>query len=273
MLKSFIVTLFLMALSHTFASPSSAHDYWLEPDKFFIEKPSSNLVALRLHLGDHFTSEVERPTQRERAVSFDLFSRHNQSSLLSNVPDGTMPVANLSFEQAGTYLVTLERTPARNALDGEKFTTYLREEGLNDIIALRRKSGEATKEGREEYRRYLKTLIQVGKHFDDFHDKPIGFKLEITLRHNPYRMRAGDKLPVRVTFDGAPLAGVQVAAYNRQLKPLTAKTNMRGEAVFALTKGGAWLVRLVYMRRCANCADGFEWESFWGSYSFAVGGA
>lgn len=273
MFKSFIITLFLIALSQTFASPVSAHDYWLEPDKFFIEQPSSKIIALRLHLGDSFTSEVERPMQRERAVSFDLFSRRNQSSLLSNVPDGTMPVANLSFEQAGTYLVKLERTPARNALDSEKFTNYLREEGLNDIIALRQKAGETAKEGREQYRRYLKTLIQVGTRFDDFHDKPTGFKLEITLKCNPYRMRAGDKLPVRVMFDGAPLAGVQVAAYNRRLKPLTAKTNARGEATFALTRSGAWLVRLVYMRRCVNCDDGFEWESFWGSYSFAVGGA
>ncbi len=273
MLKSFIVTLFLIILSHAFASPVSAHDYWLEPEMFFIEKPSSNLIALRLHLGDHFTSEVERPMQRQRAVSFDLFSRHKQSSLLSNVPDGTMPVANLKFERTGTYLVTLERTPARNALDGEKFTSYLREEGLNDIIALRQKAGETAQEGREEYRRYLKTLIQVGTRVDDFHDKPIGFKLEVTLKRNPYRMRAGDKLPVRVTFDGVPLAGVQISAYNRRLKPLTAKTNMRGEAVFALTKGGAWLVRLVYMRRCVDCDDGFEWESFWGSYSFAVRGA
>lgn len=262
-----------MAFSHNFAAPVSAHDYWLEPEKFFIEQPSSKLVALRLHLGDRFTSEVERPMQRERAVSFNLFSPNNRLDLLSNVPDGTTPVANLSFELSGTYLVTLERTPARNALDAEKFTSYLREEGLDDIIALRRKAGETAKEGREQYRRYLKTLIQVGTRFDDFHDKPTGFKLEITLKRNPYRMRAGERLPVRVTFEGMPLAGVQVAAYNRQLKPVTARTDARGEATFALTKDGAWLVRLVYMRRCVSCDGGFEWESFWGSYSFAVGGA
>lgn len=269
MSKLFIITLVLSLTLAALALPVSAHDYWLEPDKFFVEAATSNLVPLRLHLGDHFTSEVERPMQRERAVSFDLFSRHHQVSLLSNVPDGTMPVANLRFEQSGTYLATLERTPARNTLDGEKFTDYLREEGLNDIIASRLKLGESDEEGRESYRRYLKTLIQVGTRSDNTHDKPVGFKLEITLQRNPYLMRAGERLPVRVTFDGKPLAGVQVNAYHRQSKSLTTKTNARGEATFALPASGAWLVRLVYMRRCVNC-DEVEWESFWGAYSFAI---
>lgn len=256
-------------LSALFAAPlpTPAHDYWLAPETFFAAPRRS--VRVRMNMGDHLRIEAERPLQILRTVSFQLYGRDSFQNLIPSSRDGQMPVAMVAPPRAGNYLIAMERNPAFSTLEAEQFTAYLREEGLDSIIALRAQANESESAGRERYRRYLKTLLQIGDRRDATFRRQIGHTLEIVPLENPYQLRAGDTLRVRVFFENRPFAGARIFAFNEGAQ-LEATTSADGTARFQLDRAGLWLVRLVYMRRCAaDCAE-TDWESYWSAFTFGL---
>lgn len=245
----------------------SAHDYWLEPETFFAAPNQS--VSVRMNMGDRLQIETERPLQILRTVSFQLYGRNSILNLLSISRDGQMPASVITPRRAGNYLLAMERNPASIELEAAQFTAYLREEGLDEIIARRATLGESERAGRERYRRYLKSLLQVGDRRDSTFSRRVGHRLEIVPIENPYRLRAGDTLRVRLYFENRPFAGARVFALNRNAR-LETSTSADGTASFRLDHTGLWLIRLVHMRRCAeDCAE-TEWESFWSAFTFGL---
>jgi uncharacterized GH25 family protein len=166
----------------------------------------------------------------------------------------------------------MERAPQRITLEAKKFNAYLTEEGLTPVLAERQRLGEADKPGRERYSRSLKALVQVGGRGDDTWKRSTGQRLELLPLADPFAVRPGGALGVRMLFDGKPLPGVKVFAHRRAGDKVTtqsAVTSGAGEVTFKLDGAGTWLVRLVHMRRARGDREA-DWESFWGALSFAV---
>lgn len=249
---------------------ASAHDYWLEPETFF--PPVSKAVNVRLHVGEHLTSEAERPFQRKPTVRFQLLAIGVTEDLARSGKDGETPAAHFTPAKPGGHLIVLDRSPQLIKLEADRFNKYLAVEGLDAILNQRRKAGEEQKDGRERYSRYLKCLLQSGTEQDETFRRVLGQKLELVPQADPYRLKVGDQLPVQVLFDGKPLAGVRVAAYHRaDGKPVEQvhMTTAEGLVQIKLERSGTWLVRLVHMRRCEEAAAA-DWESYWGAYTFGV---
>ncbi len=253
------------------ATAAFPHDYWIEPEKFF---PAIGVsVPVRLFVGEELISEEERVLQKEKTVRFQMFSKDATEDLMAAGNDGQSPIARITFKSPGSYLIAMERNQSYITLDAQKFTDYLKEEGLKDIIEQRMKSGESLIEGRERYSRYLKSLVQVGDRRDDTYKQELGFRLEIIPINNPSLIKLGDTLVVRVFLEGKPLAGAHIEALcryeNKGMGRFLSTTSTDGTAGFKIVQSGVWAIRLVHMRRCSNCSDA-DWESFWASYSFGV---
>lgn len=260
--------LLLLAAAHALS-----HDYWLEPENFFLPASGGN-VPVRLLVGEGLKSDEERPLQKQRTGKFVLLSAKGSLDLLASNEDGQTPVVSVSLNADGNHLLAMERKWTSIKIEPDKFKQYLHEEGLESIIAMRERAGESDTEGRERYSRYLKTLLQVGNRSDDTFKRIVGHRLEIIPQTNPYRAKHGDMLGVRISFDGKPLAGVKVFAENRDggvtLKQ-DALTSHDGIARFKLNRRGMWSIRLVHMQRCtASDCDGMDWESFWAAYTFGM---
>jgi uncharacterized GH25 family protein len=166
----------------------------------------------------------------------------------------------------------MERAPQLIKLDAAKFNAYLTEEGLDTIRAQRRQLGEDKLPGRERYSRYLKSLVRAGGHSDDTWKRALGQRLEIVPLVDPFAVKKGGNLPLRVLFDGKPLAGAKVLAHRRaagKTATQSATTSAKGEVTFKVNGTGTWLVRLVHMRRAIKDKDA-DWESFWGALTFGV---
>ena len=89
---------------------------------------------------------------------------------------------------------------------------------------------------------------------------------------NPYGHKPGDQLKVLVLFDGKPLSNAQLEACHRGPKKVniqSERTDKSGQVAIKLNFAGPWLVRLVHMRKCTE-DPGYDWESFWSAYSFAL---
>ena len=262
LLSTIVFALFLSA-------NALAHEYWFEPETFFAA-PNQRTVV-RLYVGDGLIKDrEERPFQLAKTQMFRLFSTSRTWNLKTSLVDNAMPIYRLSANRAGNYLLALERNWSYIKLEPQKFEDYVREDGMEYIVAEREKLGESKKEGRERYSRFIKTLLQVGDSRDETYKKLAGLKLEITPLENPYSKTVGDNLEFQVLFDGKPLAGKTVFADNRNGATQKMTTDREGRITMKIDRSGLWLVRLVFMQRCTTSCNEADWESFWGAFSFGV---
>lgn len=251
---------------------ATAHDYWMVPDMLYSEKAPQKL-AVRLYVGDAFIAEEEKPHARDRTAKLLLVSGGGTKDLAGSAEDGQQPAISLPALSEGGHLVVLQRNQARVELEPAKFESYLKEEGLEHVIAERLRRNEAAKPGRERYARYMKALVQVGDKRDDVFGARIDELLSIRPLQNPVFVEIGKTLAVELRFRDKPLAGAKLEAMSRDGSGDVAHaayvTNAEGIADIAIQRSGTWILRVTHMIRCEGCEDA-EWESFWGSYVFGT---
>lgn len=225
------------------APPLGAHDFWIEPSTY---RPSAaETIALQLRVGEHFHGErvAIRPARIER------FFARSASGDVEIGPAGTVTAEN------GATIVAYHGRPARVELAAAKFEDYLREEGLESIIAVRTARGDSMKPGRELFSRCAKTVIGGD-------DRAVGLRLEIVRRANEFAL----------TFEGKPLANTLVVAMRRgaERTPLRARTDANGIVIFPPLASGVWLVKTVHMIEASPASANADWESIWASETFAI---
>jgi uncharacterized GH25 family protein len=171
----------------------------------------------------------------------------------------------------GLLVVGYQSNPSPIMLTAEKFNQYIKEEGLDAVASARTRGGQTSAGAREIFARCAKSLVLSGPATQAQHDQRLGFTLEIVADRNPYALKAGDELPVRLTYDKQPLAGALVVAINRQnpSAKLTARSDQLGRVRFRLPTGGMWLLKAVHMIP-APAATGADWASFWASLTFEL---
>ncbi|MEJ7625171.1 MAG: DUF4198 domain-containing protein [Pyrinomonadaceae bacterium] len=264
-MKKILLALFVFAFSlNTFA-----HEYWFEPDKFFLAPGEA--TPLRLFVGDGLVKDQEeRVYQPEKTVSFRLFSSNNLWNLMTATTAGAKPVYQFTGQSAGNYLIAMERNWTHITIEADKFEDYLKADGMDFISVERAKRGETKMAGKERYSRFIKGLVQVGDKQDSTYKKKLGLKLELIPMSNPYKAKVGSTIAFQILFDGKPLADRVVFADNRESETQRMTTDKNGKFSFKIGKPGLWLARMVTMRRCETDCGGADWESFWGAYSFGV---
>ena len=261
----------LFAVLAVSVAPSLAfgHDYWLQPDSLRMKREGP--VDVRLFVGDLFVPETEKALEPDRYPRAEVIhGSRTQSIADAKRKPGTKPLFRATLQGSGGHLVAVDRTASTITFKAGKFTRYLKNEGLDRIVAERTKRGESDQPGRERYSRYLKSLIQVGDARDRTFAKRTGQLLELVPQSNPAFARAGDVIEVRAEFRGKPLAGAQLQAVSigdGASKVATYRTDKAGRARVKIDRSGRWALRLVHMVRCTDC-DGVDWESFWTTYTF-----
>ncbi|MBV9657855.1 MAG: DUF4198 domain-containing protein [Verrucomicrobia bacterium] len=262
--------------------PARAHDVWLEPETFFAVPGQE--IGVPLRMGERLRVEDQKPFHRDAVTRFQLvFSspRKRPLDLLTLTQEGQQPFGRIRLD-GGNALLVLDRSQRRLTLDAEKFNRYLADENQTAALTQRAQLGQSTQLGKERYIRYLKALVQDREPSAApavLYRRRIGQRLEILLENDPAKVRVGQRLSVKVIFDGRPLPGMKVSALHRDrdgtdARILSGTTDARGRTSFAIDAPGFWLVRLVYLRPIAPAdrkdGDDSQWESFWSSYSFAV---
>ncbi|MDR3618350.1 MAG: DUF4198 domain-containing protein [Paludisphaera borealis] len=246
------------------------HDYWLAPNA--TSTVIGGVIDVRLYRGEPLDVGDERPLEVDPTERFRLLARGLDLDLLKSAEEGRTPVARLTLTTPGGNLVVMERRPQPNRLAADKFTEYLKEEGLDAIIDQRKQLGESEADGRELYGRCLKALVQVGDRHNDAYGRVVGHVLEILPEVDPTLRRLGEPLPVRVLFEGRPLAKAQITSHVQDAGDVhnqTVTTDAEGRATFRIDRKGLWLIRMVHMRRAPKLDDA-DWESFWAAYTFGL---
>lgn len=262
-----------LGIALSLAAPAQAHDYWLE---FQPAAPTvGGELAVAMWLGEDFVPEARTAIQEAHAVALRHITAQADVDLLPRARAGVAPLLRLGLAQPGGHLLALERDADRVQLRARHFNRYLEQEGLHQVLAERKRAGELWRRGTERYTRYLKAFVQVGDAADGVSTRVLGHRLEVVPGRELAALRAGERLTMRVLFEGRPLAGAQVEASARASgegapQPQAGVTDAEGRVEFTVGEAGTWLVRTVHMQRCVGC-EYAQWESFWAAYSFAVG--
>lgn len=251
------------------SSPLLAHDFWLEPSDGF-RHSAGDIISLRMFVGEAFKPEQELPPVSERITRLNVMDSGGKFDITPEGRRDFLPA--IALPDPGTYVIVMERDPSFITLAAEKFNSYLEEEGHHAIISARLKDGSYGKAGRERYTRHLKMLVSVGKPGDAW-SHTFGTKLEILPLADPTSLKIGSVLPVRVIFDGKPLAGARVGVVSRLdgtvSREKMVRTDASGNARMTIESPGDLLVRTTFMRACAGCENA-DYESFWSAMTFAV---
>jgi uncharacterized GH25 family protein len=251
------------------AAPLLAHDFWIEPSSF---RPAVGAtVGLRLFVGPHFEGEPF-PRVPQLISKFVLVSAAGEQPIPGAA--GADPAGTIRVAEPGLAVVGYRSLNYPVSLDAAKFEEYLNEEGLEKILAQRAKRGETGKPAREVFSRCAKALLDVGGSGATGFDRPLGFTLELLPEKNPYALRPGDSLPVRLLLDGKPLGGALVHAQLHGQPGVTsaARTGRDGRATLGLAKAGFWMVKAVDMGPAPAGTDA-DWQSLWASLTFEIAGA
>jgi uncharacterized GH25 family protein len=242
-----------------------AHDMWIEPMTFSPE--AGDIVGLRLRVGQDFLGD---PLPRDPALinQFVVEDREGRKPVVGRA--GADPAGFVRAAVPGLLVVGYRSNPSAIVQPPDKFTQYLKEEGLESVAASRAARGQAGP-AREVFSRSAKSLLLSGPSSAADGDRSLGFTLELVAERNPYAMRAGQDLPVRLTYENRPLSGALVVAINRSnpMQKLSARSGKDGRVRFRLPRGGVWLVKAVHMVEAPAGVDA-DWVSYWASLTFEV---
>lgn len=257
-------------------APLFAHDFWIEPATF---RPTANTpLAIALKVGD-FAVGDDAPRNDARIVDFSLHGPDGRKPIVGR--DGATPAGFVRVESQGLYVLGFRSNQASVELDGPKFEGYLREKGLDAVLAERARLGESAQRARELYSRCAKSIVRVGSSGPQEFDVMLDYPLEILPERNPCDLfaasAAAEVLSIRVFFDGAPLENALIGALDldgpaqlaqgEHVEPIVARTNLDGRASLELPRSGRWLLAVVHMQR-AQDRQAADWESYWASLTF-----
>ena len=255
----------LMAATIALTSvPLFAHDMWIEPMTFSPEP--GEIVGVRLRVGQDLLGDP-LPRDSKLVNQFVVEDSEGRKPVVGR--DGADPAGFLRVATPGLLIVGYRSNPSTVELTAEKFNQYLKEEGLDAVAALRARRNETGAAAHELFSRCAKSLVLSGSPSEAQGDRLLGFTLELVAERNPYAIRVGEDLPIRLMYENRPLAGALVVAMNR-LNPsekLAARTDNDGRVRFRLRPGGMWLVKAVHMIP-APAGTNAEWASFWASLTF-----
>lgn len=247
-------------------APAVAHDFWIEPSSF--TPRAGDTITLRLLVGERFAGE---PVPRSDVMIARFVVTGPDGEQTVRGADGVDPAGIATLGAPGLHVVGYRSRTTPIELEPGKFAAYLESEGLESIARLRAARGESERPARERYSRCAKALVAVGDARPTGRDLALGFTLELVAEKNPAALQPGETLPLRLTYDGAPLAGVLVRALHATsaATPVAARTDAAGRVTLTLDASGPWLVKAVHMVGLPPGEDA-EWESTWASLTFAV---
>lgn len=247
------------------ASAASAHEFWLEPSTFSVEQ--GGRIGVRLCVGDGYEgwSQARNPA---RIDSFVAAGPAGQQPVVGL--DGADPAGALRLGARGDYVIAYQSDRAFTELPAVEFDAYLRDKGLDRVIAERpaRATGGPV---REAYSRHAKALVRVGESAGLPSDRAMQLPLELIAVGEGARATTRGRYEFQLLHQGKPLAGALVAAVRPGTsdEPRARRTDAEGRAAFNLQPAGRWRISAVHMIRAPRGINA-DWESLWASLTFEL---
>ncbi|MDB5494785.1 MAG: sodium:proton antiporter [Phenylobacterium sp.] len=261
-----------LAVALTCAAPAGAHDFWVRPDAFWTAAGATTPLTLQVGHGPY---RQRSPIPLARITRFTATGPEGAvTDLRAHLhPGGATQDGDLRLAVSGVHVLVLQTDDrAESHLPALRYNDYLKAEGLTPALALRARTHRADMDGSENYSRQAKALVQVGPAGGSQAQvsKPVGLTLEIVPERSPYAAPRSASLPVRVVFEGRPLAGalVKLTDLAHDAAPVeTHLTDGTGHATFVMPARGQWLLNVIWTKPQPKTRE-TDFETVFSSLSF-----
>jgi hypothetical protein len=266
-MKQFTLTTILLLVSATLLL---AHDLFLKLETYFVPPNASIRVAVLN--GSFLTSEG--PVTPDRLLDLSLVGPVQRRAIARTAwkPFGDSTWLTVQTGAAGTYVIGASLSPRQIALTADEFNSYLKEDGIPDILNARTLNGELGVAVRERYQKHVKAVLQVGETRTEAYATVLGYPAEIIPLTNPYAAKIGDTLAVRALVDGKPIVSQMLLSGGERdgqvIAENWARSDTAGVARFALTEAGKWYIK--FIRMVPVSGDSVNYESKWATLTFEV---
>lgn len=274
--RKYFAAITLCGLVLLASSLAAAHDLWLVPARFSVAPGESLSVAL--NTGDTFPAS-EGAVKRERIERAALITTESSAPLTSFREEEKSTVVDITAPRGpGGAIVELVLKPIATKQSRSSFDEFVKHEGLEAVAQQLAREKERREEERRTYAKYAKTLLRVGNGSGAaaLYRRPLGHRLEIIPEADPFSLKRGEAFPVRLLFEGRPLAGARIvvgstaSATATQSKLTGSRTDAQGRIRLRLDEsGGAHYIHALHMIPAADRTTA-EWESFWATLTFEV---
>lgn len=255
--------------------PCQGHDFWVQPQEYWVRPAVVLPVTLQVGHGQY---RQRSPIPLRRIQRFEAIGPDGRRVDMREHlhPGGASEDGSLQLEQPGTYVLVLETdNRAQSHLPAIRFNDYLASEGLTPALTERQRTRRTQTDGSECYSRSAKVIMQVGTPGTRGRDpvtEPVGLPLEIVPEESPYAVPRPTALPIRVLYQGRPLAGalVKLTQLENDAAPFaTHLTDAAGRAVFVIHGEGSWLLNVVWTRPLPPSSE-TDFETMFSSLSFGL---
>ena len=152
-----LFTFLFFSILLTISTTIRAHEFWLEAASLY--QKIDLTTEITLNVGQHMDGQ-SLPNIPAWYRHFDVITSKGLKPVDGEL--GRDPAGYVSIKTPGIYAIGYESTIKTVDFEPEKFTKYLKNEGLEKIIKRRNELGESNKNGLEIYYRNVKALIKVG---------------------------------------------------------------------------------------------------------------
>ncbi len=247
-------------------TPLHAHDFWLAAAPW---QPAEGVpIVVTGNVGEKFPVATHLPTI-DRVNAWRVIGAAGDVDLGNEFhQEGQSLATYVPLSASGAYLGVMTVEPRTIEMKGPAFTEYLREEGLQRVIAERQAAGETDRPARELYAGYAKVAIRNGRGDATHLTRPVGVKAEFVPTTDPTAVHAGESLTVQLLIDGMPVADAAVTAVAEN-SSVKGRTDANGRVTLTIDREGAWLLKTVYMARLPHDRSlEANWESSWVTFTF-----
>lgn len=245
-----------------------AQEFWLQPNK--IQYKIGDTLKISFVKGVNFDGR-RMMMPKEKVQRLELHRINGVHDLRPALIEGAKFNASVPLQSEGTKMVVSQTTGDVVHYNAQDFNIFLKDNGLDDVIARRNATNAVNNPATETFTCYEKLLIQVGNARDDAFKENVGLPLEIIPDKNPFALKRGDVIHFKVLFQGKPEFGARVRIWNYYDYLTTTQnifTQQDGTIEMTISNAGSWLINVVKMAPAKEGAT--EWQSYRGSLMFSI---
>ncbi len=273
MKKSLVGAMLFVAVG---IGPLLSHDFWLIPNAFHVARNADIVVLGRTSSTFPTTLSAVTP---DRIASARLIGANSSEDILKlDVEGNSLRLAHRP-QLTGQALVTARVHPRSIPESPESFRRYLTLEGAPEALERYEREGLLPTDSIvRRYAKYAKTLIEIGGRGPRAFDRVADHPLEFVPLTDPAAVRAGGAVRFRLTLFGEPLPGARGhASVADSMDAETAhddatfEAGTNGEFTVAITSGGIWNVRALYILP-APAGSAADWDVHWATFVWRTEG-
>lgn len=253
------------------ATPSLAHEFWIEPDNYQVQ-PGENLSA-NLRNGQNFDG-INLAWFENRFTRFEMVSAGQTTPVTGRMGDS--PALQATAPGDGLLVILHETTASTlTYTEWDKFLAFAAHKDFPNAAADHQAAGWPMDRFGESYTRHAKALVAVGSGAGS--DQNFGMATEFVAMTNPYLEEFNGQMEVELRYLDAPRADAQVEVFDRapdgSVAVSLSRTDEAGRAIIPVSPGHTYLFDAVVLRPFEDAGTSEKapvWETLWAALTFAV---